>query len=171
MSFASSSVSGFVGLTRTAIGEALGTISCGNPSRLEPNRAVNVAAWPIEADDEAYSDRVVPGREDDWNGRSCRFGGARRDGSACSSQHGYAPVNQFRHQRGQSINLIKSLAIFDRDVSALDKTGFTKTAPERRHEMGRIFGRRGPHEPDHRHRRLLRAHRERPSHPRAAERG
>src|SRR5262249_4955672 len=67
MSFASSSVSGFVGLTRTAIGEALGTISCGNPSRLEPNRAVNVAAWPIEADDEAYSDRVVPGREDDWN--------------------------------------------------------------------------------------------------------
>src|SRR5262249_20287337 len=100
----------------------------------EHTYASGVATRPIEAGDEAYSDRAAPGREVNWNGRSCRFGGTRRDGAACSSQHGYAPFNQFRHQRGQSINLIKSVAIFDRDVSALDKTGFTKTAPERRNE-------------------------------------
>src|SRR5262245_59199239 len=39
MSFASSSVSGFVGLTRIATGEALGTISCSSASLLEPSRA------------------------------------------------------------------------------------------------------------------------------------
>jgi len=39
----------------------------------------------------------------------------------------------------------------------------------RRHEMRRIFRRRGPHEPNHRHRRLLRARRERPRSRRAAE--
>src|SRR6516164_8084570 len=38
MSFASSSASGFVGLTRIAIGEAVGTISCNNPSRFDPSR-------------------------------------------------------------------------------------------------------------------------------------
>src|SRR5262249_57196775 len=127
-----------------------------------------VATWPIEAGDEPRSDRIVPGREDYWNRRGRRLGGTRRDGSTCGGQNRYAPLNEFRHERGQSINLIERIAIFDRDVPALDKTGFAKTLPERRYERRRIFRRRGPHEPNHRHRRLLRARRERPRR-RAAE--
>src|SRR5256886_17521157 len=54
------------------------------------------------------------------------------------------------------------VAIFDRDVSALDKTGLAKTAPKRRHQMRRIFGRRDPQESDHGHCGLLRLRRKRP---------
>src|SRR6516225_6876594 len=95
-------------------------------------------------------------------GSSRRLGGTRRDGSTRGGQNRYAPLNEFRHERWQSINLIERIAIFDRDVPALDKTGLAKTLPERRYERRRIFRRRGPHEPDHRHRWLLRPRYERP---------
>jgi hypothetical protein len=109
-------------------------------------------------------------REDNRNCRSRCFSGARRDGAACGGQYGHAPTDEFRHQRWQSIDLIKSIAIFDRNVLTLDIAGFRKTPAKRCHEVRRILRCRNPDEPDHRHRRLLRAHRERPD-SRAAEKG
>src|SRR5262245_34164301 len=58
--------------------------------------------------------------------------------------------------------------VFDRHIAAVDITGFTQAATERGREIGPVILTERVQEPDHRHRRLLRARRERPSH-RAAE--
>src|SRR5262245_55529173 len=60
-------------------------------------------------------------------------------------------------------------AIFDHDVLALDETCFLQALTEGGHEVHSVSERGVPQEPDHRHLRLLRAHRERPRSRRAAE--
>jgi hypothetical protein len=53
--------------------------------------------------------------------------------------------------------------VLDQYVVALDIASFTHALPKRAHEAGRRVVRRCvPEESDHRHRRLLRARRERP---------
>src|SRR5262249_38685544 len=59
-------------------------------------------------------------------------------------------------------------AVIDSHVAALNITSFAQALPECGHQMCNTFGPGGGEEPDHRHRRLLRARRERPRR-RAAE--
>ena len=60
-------------------------------------------------------------------------------------------------------------AVFDRHVLALDIAGFFQAQTERGQKVWVIAGRPAGEKPDHRHRRLLRARRERPHRRRAAE--
>src|ERR1700756_4000283 len=53
-------------------------------------------------------------------------------------------------------------AVFDRDILPLDIAGFLKTFTEGGHKERVSSGRSSAEESDHRHRRLLRARRERP---------
>src|SRR5262249_47551823 len=53
---------------------------------------------------------------------------------------------------------------FDSHISAVDEPGFAQTLVERRHQMHGVIGRSGTEIADHRHRRLLRMPRKRPSH-------
>ena len=54
---------------------------------------------------------------------------ARR--GAVADDHGHRPANQFGHQSRQPINLIVRIAVFDRDVLALDEACFLQTLAER----------------------------------------
>src|SRR5215831_6658668 len=53
-------------------------------------------------------------------------------------------------------------AVFDHDVLALDEACFLQALTEGGHEVHSVSERGVPHEPDHRHLRLLRPSRERP---------
>ena len=80
-------------------------------------------------------------------------------------KYGHLPADEIGRQRRQPIVLALRVAIVDLYVPAIDMTGFVQASLKR--GVGR---RRGPavQEPDHRHRRLLRARRERPRYRRAA---
>jgi hypothetical protein len=71
--------------------------------------------------------------------------------------------SQFRHQRRQPIVLTLCPPIFDRHVPALDVTGVTQASVKSGKKLARQFERCEVKKPDHRHRRLLPASRERPS--------
>src|SRR5207248_7620644 len=77
--------------------------------------------------------------------------------------------NEIGRQLRQAIVLALRPAIFDRHILPLDITALSEALPERSHEFGPLGGRGGVKESDHRHRRLLRARRERPRGCRAAE--
>src|SRR5262249_44467249 len=65
-------------------------------------------------------------------------------------------------QTRQTILVVVRPAILDRDVLALDKSGFVQTLPKRVNKMRRTGCRRISEKSDHRHRCLLRARREGP---------
>ena len=129
-----------------------------------------VAARPGEAGDKTKPDRVVANGEDDGDRRGCRLGRERHRGAFDRDDHGDLSANQFGRQRRQPIELIVGPAVFDRHVLALDIAallqGLAKYAQIVRVRRVR---RCGAEEPDHRHRRLLRARCERPRRRRAAE--
>jgi hypothetical protein len=95
--------------------------------------------------------------------RNCRQGVVRSD-------HRHLTAYQLSCEGGQSIILILRPAILDRHILAFDVPAFADALPECGHKTGSVGGRRAAEEPDYRHRRLLRARRERPR-CRAAERG
>jgi hypothetical protein len=71
-------------------------------------------------------------------------------------------ADQIGRQCWQLIVLVICPAVFDRDVLALDIASLFQTPTERGQEMWVRAGDPGVEESDHRHRRLLRARRERP---------
>ena len=84
-------------------------------------------------------------------------------GTSGRDDHGDLPANQFGRQRRQPIELILGPAVFDRHVLALDIAGLLQALAKCAQTVRVIAsGDRGVEEPDHRHRRLLRARRERP---------
>src|SRR5262249_46371862 len=76
--------------------------------------------------------------------------------------HGHLTMNQISRQCGQPFVLIPGEAIFDSDVLTLDKACVFQTLTERGEELWGVVGCPGGEDPDHRHRRLLRARRRRP---------
>src|SRR5262249_8406197 len=80
----------------------------------------------------------------------------------------YLAPDQIRRQCWQSIVLALGRLVLDCDVLTLEISGLLEALKKRRHQVGGALDRSAPEEPDHRHRRLLRACRERPSR-RAAE--
>jgi hypothetical protein len=64
------------------------------------------------------------------------------------------PANEFGHDRGQSVNLVECIAIFDRNILPLDVARGFKTSFESCHELSRIFGGRYSDQTNYRHRLL-----------------
>ena len=106
---------------------------------------------------------------DDRNRRRRGLGRQRRRFAAGRSKHGHRPAREFRRQRRQSVVLALRPAVFDRHVPAFDVSVFGQSPTERGHHMRALVGRRCAEIPDHRHRRLLRARRERPRRRRTAQ--
>src|SRR5215471_15305196 len=127
-----------------------------------------VTARPSEADDKTEPDRVLGGNKGDRDRRGCRLGSGRRGGRA-RGDYSDLSANQFGRQLRQSIVLVLGEAIDDCYVLALHIAdlfeALAKCAQTVRHRVGRS----GVEQPNHRHRRLLRARRERPCDCRAAE--
>src|SRR5262249_38414506 len=131
--------------------------------------AGGVAARPIETGDETEFDRVVSDVEDDGSpaARSdrrarCIFIGSGDDNHHLSSY-------EISGQQGETVVLSLSIAILDCYVLVFDIARFGQ-GPEKCREIRRHWSwRSGMKKPDHRHWRLLRAHRERPRGCRAAE--
>src|SRR5262245_18824937 len=86
------------------------------------------------------------------------------------SDHRHLTAYQVSCEVGQSIILMLRPAILDRHILAFDVPAFADALPECGHKTCSVGGRRAAEEPDYRHRRLLRARRQRPRH-RAAEQG
>ena len=95
--------------------------------------------------------------------------GAAQTVGGAGEQHRHLPLDQFGRQRRQLIEPPVSPAKFDRDVLALDKTAFAERSGETPPQVPHGGWRTAAEETDHRHRRLLRARRERPRRRRAAE--
>src|ERR1700730_8380889 len=85
------------------------------------------------------------------------------------SDHRHLTAYQIGCEVGQSVGLVLRPAILDRHILALDVAGFTKALAECGQMARTIDRRRAAEESYHRHRRLLRASRERPCGRRAAE--
>src|SRR5213083_1904346 len=85
------------------------------------------------------------------------------------SDHRHLTAYQIGCEVGQSVVLVLRPAILDRHILALDVADFTNALPECGQKACTISRRRAAEEPDHRHRRLLRARGERPRRGRAAE--
>src|SRR6516165_5982340 len=85
------------------------------------------------------------------------------------SDHRHLTAYQLSCEVGQSIILILRPAILDRHILAFDVPAFADALPECGHKTCSVGGRRAAEEPDYRHRRLLRARRERPRGSRTAE--
>jgi hypothetical protein len=124
--------------------------------------AGNVAAGPIEAGDETNLDRVCTATKDDRNGRSRGFGRERRRDVSRRDDDGHPSADQIGRQFRQSSGFVLSPAILDRQAPTLNVTGLAQSYAESRNEIGTFLWRRGIEKTDHRCRRLLRAHGERP---------
>ena len=84
--------------------------------------------------------------------------------------HAHPATDQIGRQLRQPIITAFRPAVFDRHILTLDVAFFTEALPERGQVPYPKIYRDAVENPDHRHRWLLRARRERPRH-RAAERG
>src|SRR5262245_13066734 len=129
----------------------------------------HVAARAGKAGDKTEPHRVFVDGEDDGDRRSCRLGSQRRIGTSGHRDHRDPSANQIGRQRREPIDLILGPAVFNQHILTLDNAcvfeALTECADALRHPVRRS----GVEESDHWHRRLLRAHRERPGHRRAPE--
>ena len=124
--------------------------------------ACQVAARPGEAGDKTKPDRVFGDGEDDGDRRGCRLGRQRHSRASERGDHSDLPANQIGRQLRQSIELILGPAVHDRHVLALDIAGLFQALAKSAQTVRVRVRRCGVEEPDHWHRRLLRARRERP---------
>jgi hypothetical protein len=132
--------------------------------------AGNVAARPVEACDDAGLDRVAGGREHDRNGRGRGLGGAHRVVPADCSNRRHLESHQLGRERRQPRNVTLRRAVDDRQIAALDKSGFGKALAECGKKARACGGRLSIEQTDHLYRaRLLRPCRNRPRRSCAAE--
>src|SRR5262249_28098076 len=136
--------------------------------RNKKGHARDVAARPVAAADQAEFDGVTAAYEDDRDGRSRRLGRNCRGGIVCSD-YCHPTAYQIGCEVRQLIVLVLAPAILDRHIPALDVAHFTNALLECGQKVCTAGTRRAVEHPDHRHRRLLRARRDRPRGRRAAE--
>jgi hypothetical protein len=136
---------------------ATSTFSCVTPVTLPAGR-LRLATRPSRT-----------GGEDDRN-RAGRRLGRERAGGRGRREHAYPALNEIGEQRRQPVVLPLRPAKLDRDIAALDVAGIAQALAESVDQVAECVGRAAANESDHRHRRLLRARRERPR-DRAAEQG
>jgi hypothetical protein len=121
-----------------------------------------IAAGSIEAGDQPKHHWIAAYHEDNWNSRGCRLGGANRWSASSGDYYGNLSINQIGRQRWKPIVLTIRIAVFNRHVPAFGITSFAQPFPESCEEVCELRGRRPVEIPDHRHRGLLRARRQRP---------
>jgi hypothetical protein len=120
-----------------------------------------VTSGLVQARDQSCLHWVWAGKYD-RDSRGCAFGGECR-ARASSRDDNFNPApNEIGCQLCKSIVLTLGRAVFDRDVLALGIASFLPALTECGHQVHGAFNRRTPKEPDHRHRRLLRARGKRP---------
>ena len=160
--------------TSRAMTAALGTSSCSSEScfgtKSTPNQLTPVMFSPgrLRLDDHPELDRITAAEEDDGNSRRRGLGRECR-GVGVGNDHHDPAANQIGGERRQSIILALRPAVFDRHVPALDSAGFVQALAECSEPLRERPRRHPAEEPNHRHRRLLRARGERPPGRRAAE--
>src|SRR5262249_15595861 len=125
-----------------------------NPRRIGPRMG--------KAGHKTKLDRIARDTEHDWDRRSYRFGRARRRPAAGDSDHRHWAANQIGDQCRQPIILALQPVVLDSDVLPFAVTGFLETFTERGHISRTDFRSPRVKKRDHRHRRLLRARRQRP---------
>ena len=139
----------------------------GCQSAAEARDASDVGARFVEAFDEARPDRI--GAADKHDRDSRRRGPNGRHGKIIADDHRHPATHQICRQRWQPAEIVVRKAKLDGDVLALDEPRLGKALAKRRYQMHRGGGRRAAENTDHRHRRLLRARRQRPRRCSAAE--
>ena len=127
-----------------------------------------IAAWTSEAGDKAKLDGVFADVEDNGNRRCRRLSRQRRSGALGCGDHGHRPARQFGRQPWQPIELTIRPLVFDPHVLAFNIAGILQTLVKCAQTIRVRVRRCGVEEPDYRHRRLLRAHRQRPRRRRCA---
>ena len=166
-SFVTFSTFGLVGLTSSPIRAAEGRSSRNSPSCFAPSSALEevhtgrIAARPGKTDDKTKLDWIPGGVEHDWNRCGRSFSRDCRRGRACDD-HSRLAAHQLRRHCGQLIVMSLGPTVFDRNIAPLHVTGFGQTLAEYRQRRRKRPRRTGVKKTDHRHRRLLRARRERP---------
>jgi hypothetical protein len=120
-----------------------------------------IAARPRKAGNKTHPHRVLADAEDDRDRRGRSFG--RKRGSIGErGDHGHATAHEIGHERRQAIVLAIQPVVLNHYVLALDVAGFAEAFAERSSLAHGGLGRPAGDEAHDRHRRLLRARRERP---------
>src|SRR5262245_22822160 len=163
------SEAGFPGLINKPITVPLGTILRSSSSRFAASAANNareIAVGAVETGNEAKIDRIGASCEYDRNGGGCSLG-CQRSRRGDRNDHARRVGHQFGRQRRQLLEATIGRKIFDRNISAFDIAGLLEALPDRPElAIIKLGAAQQAHE---RHRRLLRARRERPCNCRAAE--
>src|SRR5262249_2471043 len=123
--------------------------------------ACDVADWSIEAGNYAKLHRVTAHGEHNRNRVGGRLGG-KRWCDTNHDDHANLAADEIDCERRKVPLLVLRPAIFNRHVLPLNIADFREPPPNGIHAVGISFGRSWGKESDHRHRRLLRARRERP---------
>ena len=132
--------------------------------------AGDVAARLVHAFDQAVLDRVaVAEGEDDGDRGGRRLRRQSRPAAAIGRDHRHLAIRQIRRQGGKPVVLTARPAVLDRNIDPFDKTGLGQPLLEPGHVGFPRFGRGDVEKADDRHRRLLRARRERPCRRRSAD--
>src|SRR5206468_285814 len=100
----------------------------------KPGYACEIPVGPSEVGDQPDFDRVAADGEGDWYGR----GGlvrSQRDRSAGRGDHCDTAADQIGRKRRQPGVVVVSPAILDRDVLALDISGFAQALAKSRHKV------------------------------------
>src|SRR6516164_2329221 len=128
--------------------------------KIDPGR---VAARPSEVRDKTYAHRIFGDAEDDWDHRGRGFGRKRSGAAAGCGDNGHLAADQVGHHCRQAIVSALQPVVLDRYVLAFDVASIAEAFAERGHITRRdTIALGGVYECDDRHRRLLRARRERP---------
>src|SRR5262245_54177437 len=143
------------------------------PLRLQLNahrgHTGEIGTRSIQASDKPECDRINAGDEDDRNGRGRSFGREHSKDVTGLGDYGDLLMDQIGRQRRQPMVLLLRPAILDGDIPTFDKAGFAQALAKGAHPTRVQVGGRTAQVPDHRHRSLLRARRQRPPRRRAAK--
>src|SRR5262249_21482764 len=90
-------------------------------------------------------------------------GRARRPRKAVGNNHRHFTTNQIAREARKPIQMIVGIALLDHEVLPLDEPRLLQAPTERLDQFSERVRRRAAKKADHRHRRLLRARRKRPS--------
>src|SRR5262249_12965991 len=121
----------------------------------------NVAAGPVEAGQKAKRDRVAATAENDRNCRSRGFGSKRRFRNTGADHDRDTAADQIGCQAPQPFRFVIRPPVFDLHVAAFEETNLVEPLAECRQPRCARLRTTRVEIPDHRHRRLLRARRER----------
>src|SRR5262245_17870178 len=124
--------------------------------------AGRVATVVIKALDQSLADRIAAYPEHDGDGRRGTLRRAGRGVAADRDEHAYSTADEIGRYRGQQVVATARPPELDQEILPLDVTTLGQTAAEGRQQVCRVLGRTRAHVAYDRHRRLLRARRERP---------